>query len=55
MNMWNTKNDANNCLLRKIDTGDVTTIYKIFSHPEVVRYRDHVAWIDLPEAICIRF
>ena len=41
---------TDNCLLRKIDTGDVTTIYEIFSHPEVVRYWDHVAWIDISEA-----
>lgn len=41
---------TDNCLLRKIDNGDVTTIYEIFSHPEVIRYWDHVAWVNISEA-----
>lgn len=41
---------TDNCLLRKIDTGDVNAIYEIFSHPEVMRYWDHVAWTDISEA-----
>ena len=41
---------TDNCLLRKIDAGDVNIIYEIFSHPEVIRYWDHVAWVDVSEA-----
>ncbi len=41
---------TDNCLLRKIDTGDANAIYEIFSHPEVMRYWDHVAWTDISEA-----
>ena len=39
-----------NCLLRKIEAGDVDTIFEIFSNPEVIRYWDHAAWENLSEA-----
>jgi ribosomal-protein-alanine N-acetyltransferase len=39
-----------NCLLRRVGTGDANTVFEIFSNPDVIRYWDHVAWEDLSEA-----
>ena len=39
-----------NCFLRRIETGDVNSVFEIFSNPEVIRYWDHVAWEELSQA-----
>ena len=39
-----------NFLLREIESNDINAVYDIFSDPNVIRYWDHIAWIDLSEA-----
>ncbi len=39
-----------NFLLREIQNTDVNAVYDIFSDPMVIRYWDHIAWVDLSEA-----
>jgi ribosomal-protein-alanine N-acetyltransferase len=37
-------------LLRESSDEDVKVMYEIYSHPDVVRYWDHVAWTDKSQA-----
>jgi ribosomal-protein-alanine N-acetyltransferase len=39
-----------NFLLREIDSNDINAVYEIFSDSKVIRYWDHIAWVDLSEA-----